>query len=142
MSRSIHDTLSRTRKPRVHISYEVHIGDATELRGLQLLAGECRRSRACCGDEQRDPQLPARKGFGGEGVHAITLPPVANGPVQRDARGAAAATAATVMAPRARWGDAPVGARVDVGVGDEAAAGQLVPHAGRAERPGHDAGDF
>jgi type VI secretion system protein ImpB len=39
MSRSIQDTLSRTRKPRVHITYEVHIGNATELKELPFVVG-------------------------------------------------------------------------------------------------------
>ena len=36
---SVHGKLSRVRKPRVHISYEVEIGDATEKKELPFLMG-------------------------------------------------------------------------------------------------------
>ncbi len=36
---SVHDKLSRVRKPRVHITYDVDIGDATEKRELPFLMG-------------------------------------------------------------------------------------------------------
>lgn len=36
---SIHGKLSRVRKPRVHITYEVEIGDATEKKELPFLMG-------------------------------------------------------------------------------------------------------
>lgn len=36
---SVHGKLSRVRKPRVHITYEVEIGDATEKKELPFLMG-------------------------------------------------------------------------------------------------------
>lgn len=36
---SVHDKLSRVRKPRVHITYNVDIGDATEKKELPFLMG-------------------------------------------------------------------------------------------------------
>lgn len=36
---SVHDKLSRVRKPRVHITYEVQVGDATEKKHLPFLVG-------------------------------------------------------------------------------------------------------
>jgi type VI secretion system protein ImpB len=36
---SVHGKLSRVRKPRVHISYEVDVGDATEQRELPFVMG-------------------------------------------------------------------------------------------------------
>lgn len=39
MSSSIHGKLGRVRKPRVHITYEVEVGDATEKKELPFLMG-------------------------------------------------------------------------------------------------------
>ena len=39
MSRSIHDKLGRVRPPRVHIKYEVHIGDAVVEKELPFVVG-------------------------------------------------------------------------------------------------------
>jgi type VI secretion system protein ImpB len=39
MARSIHKDLEQVRKPRVHIKYEVHIGDATEVKELPFVVG-------------------------------------------------------------------------------------------------------
>ena len=36
---SVHGKLSRVRKPRVHITYEVEIGDAMEKRELPFVMG-------------------------------------------------------------------------------------------------------
>jgi type VI secretion system protein ImpB len=36
---SVHGKLSRVRKPRVHISYEVDVGDAVEVRDLPFVVG-------------------------------------------------------------------------------------------------------
>jgi len=39
VSRSIHDKLSRVRPPRVHIKYEVHVGDAVVEKELPFVVG-------------------------------------------------------------------------------------------------------
>ncbi|MGO8744498.1 MAG: type VI secretion system contractile sheath small subunit [Thermoguttaceae bacterium] len=48
---SIHDKLERVRKPRVHIKYEVEIGDAIEERELPFVVG-------VIGDFSGDPTTP------------------------------------------------------------------------------------
>jgi len=53
MSESIHGRLERTRKPRVHIKYEVYTGDAMELKEIPFVVG-------VVGDFSGDPTQPLK----------------------------------------------------------------------------------
>jgi type VI secretion system protein ImpB len=50
---SIHKDLEQVRKPRVHIKYEVHVGDAKELKELPFVVG-------VLGDFSGNPTAPLR----------------------------------------------------------------------------------
>ena len=50
---SVHKKLERVRKPRVHITYEVEIGDAQEVKELPFVVG-------VMGDFSGDPTQPLR----------------------------------------------------------------------------------
>ena len=53
MSASIHEKLARVRRPRVHITYEVEVGDAQEIKELPFVVG-------VMGDFSGDPTKPLR----------------------------------------------------------------------------------
>ena len=50
---SVHKKLKRVRKPRVHITYEVEVGDAQEVKELPFVVG-------VMGDFSGDPTKPLR----------------------------------------------------------------------------------
>jgi type VI secretion system protein ImpB len=56
MAESTHDKLNRVRKPRVHITYQVQIGDAIEKREIPFVVGVM---ADLSGD--RDPKKPVAK---------------------------------------------------------------------------------
>jgi type VI secretion system protein ImpB len=50
---SVHKKLARVRKPRVHITYDVHVGDAREVRELPFVVGVL----ADLSGQPKDPKL-------------------------------------------------------------------------------------